>query len=72
MGTGRPISQRLNDMAYHVVIGGTTYAQYVVPPIHGMIGTHHWHNATVGSLQKRILTLATSWLAFMLWGRPHA
>jgi len=64
MGTWRPISQRLNNMAYPVVIGGTTYAQYVVPPIHGRIGTHYWHNATVGSLQQRILTHATSWPAF--------
>jgi len=64
MGTWGSISQRLDDMASPVVIGGTIYAQYDVPPLHGRIGTNHWHNATVGSLQQRILTHATGWPAF--------
>ena len=59
MGTWGPISQRLNDMASPVVIGGTTYAQYVVLPIHGRIGTIHLHNATVGGLQHLQFTYET-------------
>ena len=63
MGDWGPISQRLHDMAFPVV-GGTTYAQYVVLPIHGRIATIHLHNATVGGLQQSFLTYETTLSAF--------
>jgi hypothetical protein len=65
------LSQRLNNVAYPVVIGGTTYAQYVVPQIHDRIGTQYWYNATVGSLQQRILTHATSDPIHSCYGGDH-
>jgi len=58
------ISQRLNDMASHVIIGGTTYAQQVVVPIHCKIRTINLHNATVGGLQHLVFPYETKWKAF--------
>ena len=64
MGTSVLISQRLNERASPMVIGGMTYAQYVVPPIHGRLGTIHSLSATFNGLQQRILTSETSWPEF--------